>query len=93
MADLLGVVSKPQFDTDIFKVGKAVHIKKIAKSNSYPLINADAIILHSMPLEITVAYVSIDKYNSKNTGERTLPIDIKEVVDGTVKITSIKEEY
>lgn len=92
MADLLGVVSKPQFDTDILQLGKAVHINKITSSNGYELINSDAIILHSMPLQLVVVYVNVDKYNSDNTCEKTLPIDIKEVVDGTVKITNLKEE-
>lgn len=92
MKNLLGVVNKPQFDTEVFKIGKAIHISKLAESNGYELINSDAIILHSMPLQIVIAYVSMDKYNSENNCEKTLPIDINEVVNETVKITSLKED-
>ena len=84
---MLGIVNKPQFDTDVFKVGKAIHIKKYAQSNGYKLVDADAIILRSKPLEIVVAYVKIDEYDINDSDETTLAIPIEEVVKEEVEIT------
>ena len=89
---MLGIVNKPQFDTDVFKVGKAIHIKKYAQSNGYKLVDADAIILHSKPLAIVVAYVKINESDIDDSDEMTLVIPIEEVVEEEVEITELKEE-
>lgn len=89
---MLGIVSKPQFDTNVFKVGKAIHIKKHAQSNENELVDADAIILRSMPLEIVVAYVKIDEDYINDSDETTLVIPIEEVVKEDVEITELKED-
>ena len=86
---MLGIVSKPQFDTDFFKVGKAIHIKKYAQSNGYELIDSDAIISESTPLGITVIYMRVDG-NKKE--EMSLLISIEEVAKEDVEITGLKED-
>lgn len=87
---MLGVVSKPQFDTDVFKVGKAIHVTKFAESNGYKLVDNDAIIVESNPLELSVIYVRNDKYGIAL--ETKILIKIEEVIKETVEITELKEE-
>ena len=86
---MLGIVSKPQFDTDFFKVGKAIHIKKYAQSNGYKLIDSDAIISESTPLGITVIYMRVD---GDKKAEMSLLISIDEIVKEEVEITGLKED-
>ena len=86
---MLGIVNKPQFDTDVFKVGKAIHIKKYAQSNGYKLVDADAIISESTPLAIIVIYMRVDGGKKE---EMSLPISIDEIVKEEVEITELKEE-
>ena len=86
---MLGIVSKPQFDTNVFKVGKAIHIEKYAQSNGYKLIDSDAIIFESNPLSITVIYMRVDEGKKE---EMSLPISIDEIVKKEVEITELKEE-
>ena len=86
---MLGIVSKPQFDTDFFKVGKAIHIKKYAQSNGYKLIDSDAIISESDPLGIMVIYMRVDGGKKE---EMSLLVSIDEIVQEEVEITELKED-
>ncbi len=88
MADLLGVVNKPQFDTEIFKIGKAIHVRKY-EFNRYKSIDTDAIISNSTPLEIVVEYYWLD---SKEVKYKTLPIKIEDIVKENIKLTNLKED-
>ena len=86
---MLGIVNKPQFDTDVFKVGKAIHIKKYAQSNGYKLVDADAIISESTPLAIIFIDMSVDGSQKE---QMSSPISIDEIVKEEVEITELKEE-
>ena len=86
---MLGIVSKPEFDANVFKVGKAIHIEKYAQSNGYKLIDSDAIIFESTPLDITVIYMRVD---GDKKAEMSLPVSVDEILNKEVEITELKEE-
>lgn len=72
-----GIVNKPQFDDHEFIIGRAIHITQLKREgySKAPLLNRDAIILRSTPLEIVICYVNGD-FDSDN-----LTIQIDEVVN------------
>ena len=79
---LLGIVNKPQFDTEVFKVGKAIHFRKFDwVSGAYA--NHDAIITEASPLSISVAYMGSESdYGKKEL--KTTTIGIESVVDSKI---------
>ena len=82
---MIGIVNKPQFDKDVFTIGKAIHLKKFTY-NHYTSINDNALVVDCTPLELTVVYVS------KNEGTQYENIGIDEMNDSTYEITELKEE-
>lgn len=89
--NFLGIVNKPQFDLDFFKVGKAIHIIK-SDEDGNTITDTDAIIMYVSPLEIGVCHAKEDKEVEENTGYIVkLYINIKDVITETVKITDLKE--
>ncbi|HDK7179186.1 TPA: hypothetical protein PTW06_001006 [Clostridium botulinum] len=85
MNKLVGVVSKPQFDINVFKVGNAVHVKQVA-TNGYVLFDAYCIISETNPLYLIVHYYSEIEYEITN-----IQITIDNVVSGEYTISLIKE--
>ncbi|MBD8046782.1 MULTISPECIES: hypothetical protein [Clostridium] len=86
MHTLMGVVNKPQFDTDIFKTGQAIHIRQKA-SNGFELLNVDGIISEVNPLFMIVMY-----YSKRDLEMIDIKIYIDDVTSGELKITLLKEE-
>ncbi|CAG7840046.1 hypothetical protein CLOHAE12215_01462 [Clostridium haemolyticum] len=84
--NLIGIVNKPQFDTNVFEVGKAVHIKQI-ESNGYKSLDADCIIIESTPLCLQGIY-----YNKQKEDTRSIEILITNFVDGIFEISLLKED-
>ncbi len=82
---MIGIVNKPQFDKDVFTIGKAIHLKKYTY-NHYVSINDNALVVDCKPLELTVVYVS------KNEGIQYENIGIDEINESTYEITELKEE-
>ena len=66
MSNLVGIVSKPQFDTDIFVVGKAIRFKHFATSNGYKLLDKHGLIMRNSKLEIEVTYYDTGTYDTSN---------------------------
>lgn len=87
MSNLIGVVNKPQFDLEIFKPGKAIHIRQEAKTNGYQLKNDDGLIGRVNPLTIIVWL-----YDEKEHDCDYIEIPIAAVVNGEYKLTLMKEE-
>lgn len=87
MTNLVGVVNKPQFDTDIFVVGKAIHIREWAKSNGYKLLDKDGIITKNNKLEIVVSYYDASCYEMTD-----LEIEIGKVISEEYELTLLKED-
>ncbi|NFD30440.1 hypothetical protein EXN57_02750 [Clostridium botulinum] len=81
-----GIVSKPQFDTSVFKVGKAVHVKQVA-TNGYVLFDKHCIISKTNPLYLIVHYYSETEYEITD-----IQITIGNVVRGEYTISLMKEE-
>lgn len=82
---MIGIVNKPQFDKDVFTVGKAIHIKKYGY-NRFAQIDANALVIDCQPLELTVAFVE------KKQGIQEERIKISEISESTYEITELKEE-
>lgn len=82
---MIGIVNKPQFDKDVFTIGKAIHLKKYTY-NHYASINDNALIVDYQPLELTVAYVT------KDEGIKYEDIKIDEITKSTYEITELKED-
>lgn len=87
MVNLVGVVNKPQFDTDIFAVGKAIHLRHFATSNGYKLLDKDAIITKNNKLEIVVSYYDTGCYEMTD-----LEIEIGKVISEEYELTLMKED-
>lgn len=83
MSDIKGIVNKPQFDKEVFKVGEAIKVN----NKCYPYIKANAIITYSSPLEITATY-----YSEIDDECVEFNIGINDVVDGSYEIKFLKEE-
>lgn len=81
---MIGIVNKPQFDKDVFTIGKALHLKKFSY-NRFPSINANALVTECKPLELTVAYVDDGDVKKEN-------IKIDDLSELTYEITELKEE-
>jgi hypothetical protein len=86
MPTLVGVVEKPQFDIDIFKTGKAIHIKKFSP-NGYELKDKDGLIGKVNPLKIMVWI-----YDKHENDCGPVEITIDSVISGEYEITLLKEE-
>jgi hypothetical protein len=89
MNDIKGLVNKPQFDTSVFQVGKAIHVKvsgNKAKELTFNF-NKDCLIMQVGPLHLTVAYMSKEE---TETEEARIVVD--DVSSGNVVITFLKEE-
>lgn len=85
MSKLVGVVSKPQFDTSVFEIGKAVHVKQVA-TNGYVLFDAHCIITETNPLYLIVNY-----YSKGECEIISMKITIDNVVSGEYTISLMKE--
>ena len=70
-----GLITKPQFDTNLFKVGKAVLL--IRNSSSW---NTDCLILESSPIELKLLFI-----NSQNEDE-TISITVEDIIEKTFLI-------
>lgn len=86
MADLKGIVNKPQFDTAIFEEGKAVHVKQF-NLKGYELKDRDGLIGRVNPLEIVVWL-----YDKRENDCDYIEISIDSVVSGEYEISLLKEE-
>ncbi|EJO5347174.1 hypothetical protein NRP93_001247 [Clostridium botulinum] len=86
MSKLVGVVSKPQFDTSVFEIGKAVNVKQVA-TNGYVLFDEHCIINKSNPLYLSVYYYSEGKCKLTD-----VKINIDDVISGECTINLMKEE-
>ncbi|MDS0525489.1 hypothetical protein NNC19_07345 [Clostridium sp. SHJSY1] len=87
MSKLVGVVEKPQFDTEILKPGKAIHIKRFAISDGYKTQDVDGLIGRANPLALTFYY-----YNTNDYEINQKEISIDSVTNGEYEITVLKEE-
>ena len=67
-----GLITKPQFDTNIFSIGKAVLL--IRNSSAW---NMDCLILESSPMELKLLFI-----NSQNEDE-TITIYVEDIVKKT----------
>jgi hypothetical protein len=85
------LVTKPQFDPEELKSGKALRVK-ITRSHSVPEgwygFDRSALVVRCSPLELQLVYIK-EKGDSWET--KTLPIDI--VANGTIQITPLTEEF
>lgn len=86
MADLKGIVTKPQFDTVFFEPGKAIHFEQYG-SSGYLLKEADGIIYRCNPLELEVVY-----YDKKFKDTESVAIKILDVTKGEFKLVTLREE-
>ncbi|MCW6094590.1 hypothetical protein LAV60_15570 [Clostridium sporogenes] len=86
MDKLVGVVNRPQFDKNVFDVGKAVRIRQFA-NNGYELMSRDCIITDNNPMYLCISYYDEDDYEFIDRR-----IDIVDVVDGTYTISLLREE-
>lgn len=86
MNNLVGVVNKPQFDVNVFEVGKAVHVKKVG-GNGYVLFNKHCIITETNPLYLGVHYYSEIEHELTD-----MRIDVNDVVSGGCTINLMKED-
>jgi hypothetical protein len=82
MEDLVGVVSRPQFDVNTFSTGKAIHIVGNSKGLNF---DRDCLIVKSTPLSMEIVYVD----NEHDTVNFT--VGIEEVVTKRMRIT-LKED-
>lgn len=82
---MIGIVNKPQFDKNVFTIGKAIHLKKYTY-NRFASINDNALVVDCQPLELTVVYVGEDE------GIKKEHIKIDEINESTYEITELKEE-
>lgn len=83
MADIVGIVNSPQFNTNVFRIGKAIHI--VGRCKSYSL-DRDCIIQKSTPLSLKVVFVN------DNEDVDDIVIEINEVVRQNVRLTLLKED-
>ena len=85
---MLGVVNKPQFDTDVFRVGKAFVLKVNSYLNTNKLKGNGAlhniIITEAKPLEIT--FVHVVEYRDKKSEVDLYTLSIDKVVNKDVEI-------
>ncbi|AQS10603.1 hypothetical protein CLOBY_27480 [Clostridium saccharobutylicum] len=82
MDNLVGVVNKPQFDTNVFRVGMAIHV--IGNLGGYRM-DKDCLIMNVTPLDLKIIYID-------NEGDdETLTLGIDTVKDGRVTIR-LKED-
>ena len=84
-----GIVEKPQFDTDFFKVSKAIHITEFLNGGDIRL-DTDAIIVNSSPIELQVIFFTKDE-TCYFGNEETLYIKIDDVVFKKFKIKTLQE--
>ncbi|NOW84305.1 hypothetical protein B0H39_002186 [Clostridium beijerinckii] len=82
MDNLIGIVNKPQFDTNVFRVGEAFRMTGNSKGYNF---DRDCLILKSTPLSLEVAYVD-NEYDIA-----TFTIGIAEAVTGRIRLT-LKED-
>ena len=87
MDNLVGVVNKPQFDTDVFIPGKAIHIQKFAANNGHKLEDVHGLIGRVTPLTMVVWTYDDDDYDVEG-----IEISIKSVVSGEYKLALLKED-
>lgn len=90
---LVGIVNKPQFDTDVFKVGKAVKIEHYYNNSSTKEYVKHALITMVAPLEIKVAFL-VKSRNERNYKEDIIQestISIDDLINGTDVIIFLKE--
>ena len=82
----VGIISKPQFDMNIFEKGLAIKVVAVYanKTNLQYGFNASCLVTKASPLAINIAYVDndgdVDNYE----------ITIGHVVEGYVDITMLK---
>ncbi|MBN7575993.1 hypothetical protein C1H57_12605 [Clostridium sp. 2-1] len=86
MANLVGIVNKPQFDVDTFTVGKAIHVKQWAKSNGYKIKDLDGLIKEIDPLRIHIWL-----FNEGDDDCDYIVITISEVVSEEYELTLMQE--
>jgi len=70
-----GLITKPQFDTTLFAIGKAILL--IRNSSSW---NTDCLILESSPIELKLLFI-----NSQHEDE-TITINVEDIVKKTYLI-------
>jgi len=85
MAKLIGVVEKPQFDTEVFEQGKAVHVKQYALSNGFIFKDKDGLIGRVNPLEIVIWV-----YDKHVNDCESMEITIDSIISGEYKITLLE---
>jgi len=86
MPTLVGIVEKPQFDTDVFKQGRAVNIKQYALSNGFKLKDNDGLIGRVNPLEIVIWV-----YDKHENDCESMEVTIDSVISGECEISLLKE--
>lgn len=89
MAEITGVISKPVFDTEAFKVGKAIRVKRI-NQRGYTEQQFDAIVTETNDLKLEVS-----RYDQREYEMRDETITIDSVRLGLIEIQFldvVKEE-
>jgi len=76
-----GLITKPQFDTNLFKVGKAIFIIKMNSSFC-----KDCLIKESTPLLLKLVYMDTDG-NGENGEETMLTIYIEDIIEKNYKFS------
>jgi hypothetical protein len=82
-----GLVTKPQFDLSIFKLGRAIRVVNNKVMPRYQKFESDCIITGANPLELEVSY-----YDHKERDMENVRFTVDEVSSGTVVITFLKGE-
>lgn len=86
MDKLVGVVNRPQFDLNVFEIGKAVHLRWLTGYDD-KLKSVDCIISETHPLYLIVNYYSEIEYEVID-----IKINIDDVVSGEYTISLLREE-
>lgn len=79
-----GIVNKPQFNTQHFPIGKAVHISPNPNSNDYTIRKMgarDGIIIEASPLYLKVSY-----YDTHESDMEVMTISIDDVVSSNYEV-------
>lgn len=92
MADLKGIVNRPQFDVMVFKPGVPVVLRaKKGIGNCYKIKEANALVFQASPLKISFTVVAKDFHNDCEPYAMDVEITIEQIVDGTYEISLLKE--
>ncbi len=88
MKELIGVINKPQFNMDTFKLGQAIHVKAVAH-NGFVTLNTDGLIHYANPLYLEVTY--FDAKEEVFEEFKKIKISIEDVIAEKYKINLLKE--